>query len=267
MKFIDQQPVPLWSGTAPLALGNDPEDNPTLTVFYPRQWRSTRKAVVVLPGGGYACLCQHEGYEYAKWLADNGYTGIVCNYRVHTAEHPYHHPVMISDAARAIRVVRAHAEELGIDPHKIGIMGSSAGGHLAASCATHHEIGLREEGESTEKDLGRPDFTILCYGVLTFGEYTHVGTRTNLLGATPDPALVDFCSMEKSADSHTPRAFIWHTWEDQAVPVQNSLLYAARLKEMGVHCDVHIYERGVHGIGLAGGHPWTTELLRWLEQV
>ena len=266
MEFKQGQPVNLWSGKAPLAHGDEPEDIPTITPYFPYVWKNTGKAVIVLPGGGYWGLADHEGSEYGKWLAQNGYTAFVVKYRL--GANSYRHPAEISDAARAIRVVRTHAGELGIDPHKIGIMGSSAGGHLAASCATLHELGLREEGESTEKDLGRPDFAILCYPVISGVEpWSHFGSFDNLLGAGHSKELAQALSMEKAADKNTPPVFIWHTWQDQCVPVENSLMYAMRLKECGVPCDLHVYEVGPHGMGLAGGHPWTEECLRWLARI
>ena len=164
--------------------------------------------------------------------------------------------------------MRTHAKELGIDPHKIGIMGSSAGGHLAASCATFHEMGIREEGESMEKNLGRPDFTILCYPVISSDEKIgHTYSFDMLLGPDADPELRTLLSMEKSADKDTPPAFIWHTWEDLAVPVENSLLYALRLRECGVRFDIHVYEKGGHGMGLGDGHPWGEECLRFLDSI
>ena len=275
MRLPANEPIPLWSGKVPYSLGDAPEDNPSITVYYPRDWRNTGKAVVILPGGGYSHLADHEGSMYAKWLASHGYTAIVCYYRVSSDARPYRHPAMISDAARAIRLVRANAADMGIQPDKIGLMGSSAGGHLAASTATFHELGYREEGESQEKDFGRPDFTILCYPVISMGPLGHKGSMEHLLGVNPPAELVEQLSMEKSADAHTPHAFIWHTWSDAGVPVQNSLYYAARLKEMGVRCDLHVYEREGHGMGLGDymfdteskHHPWTEECLRWLAQV
>jgi len=147
-------------------------------------------------------------------------------------------------------------------------MGSSAGGHLAGLCAALHEQGIREPGESAEKNDGRPDFVILCYAVISGinTKISHQGSFINLLGNHPTEEQLESVSLEKITDENAPAAFIWHTWQDQVVPVQNSLFYAARLKECGVECDLHVYEKGYHGIGLCGGHPWTTECLRWLSQ-
>jgi len=155
---------------------------------------------------------------------------------------------------------------LGVHADKIGVMGSSAGGHLAASCATLHELGLREEGETDAKNFGRPDFSILCYPVISGCEpYSEFGSFKCLLGETATEELTRLLSMEKSVDAATPPAFIWHTFEDAAVPVENSLAYAAALKKFNIPFELHVYEQGAHGIGLAGGHPWCAECLRWLS--
>lgn len=270
MNFPDRIPVPLWSSAVPFSHGSAPEDIPTIQAFFPEPRRSNGKALVVLPGGAYCLLADKEGSEYAEWLARNGYTAFVCNYRL--ASKHYYHPVQLADAARAVRLVRAHAAGLGIRPDRIGIMGSSAGGHLAAMTATWHELGVREEGESAEKDLGRPDFSVLCYPVISClqPDGSTVWTFRMLLGNDsryPETRkeLAEKLSMEKSADAQTPPAFLWHTWEDEGVPVENSLAYVARLRSFGIRCELHIYERGPHGMGLADGHPWTGECLRWLD--
>lgn len=180
--------------------------------------------------------------------------------------------MQLSDAARAVRLVRANAAALKIRPDRIGVMGSSAGGHLAAMTATWHELGVREEGESGEKDLGRPDFSVLCYPVISASQPDggSVWSFRMLLGNDPayqtsQKELAESLSMEKAADAHTPPAFLWHTWEDTGVLVENSLAYAARLRSLGIRCELHIYERGPHGMGLGDGHPWADECLRWLD--
>lgn len=265
MNFPDRQPVPLWSKEVPYSLGNDPvKDIPTITAYFPQCWKKNRRAVVIMPGGGYGMLAEHEGHGYAEWLASEGVTAFVVKYRL--GSNKYRHPAELSDAARGIRLVRANAEALGIRPDCIGIMGSSAGGHLAASCATLHEYGFREEGESKEKNFGRPDFSILCYPVISGTEpFSHFGSFQNLLGETATEELMKLLSMEKSVDAETPPAFIWHTFEDTAVPVENSIAYASALKNFNIPFELHIYEKGHHGIGLAGGHPWAEECLRWLN--
>ncbi len=266
MDFPDRQALHLWTNEIPFAHGNSPEkDIPTITPYHPSTWNKNGKAVVILPGGAYWGLAQHEGYAYAEWLVTKGYTAFVVNYRL--GSNGYRHPAELSDAARGIRLVRENAESLGIRKNSIGIIGSSAGGHLAASCATFHELGAREKGESEEKDLGRPDFSILCYPVISGCEpYSHFGSFENLLGETDSPELRKKLSMEKSVDAHTPPAFIWHTWEDGCVPVENAIAYAAALKKFSIPFELHIYEKGGHGLGLAGGqHPWAEECLRWLN--
>lgn len=263
--WLPAEATNLWSDNAPLSKGTAPEDIPAITAFYPQEWRNTHKAVIIFPGGGYGFLADHEGSAYAKFLAANGYTAFVIKYRLAPQ---YRHPAMISDAARAVRLVRANAADMNINPNKIGVMGSSAGGHLAASVSTLHELGLREENESSEKNLGRPDFAILCYPVISGVEsYGHKGSFANLLGDECEGEKATLLSMEKSADATTPPTFIFHTWQDACVPVENALAYAMRLKSQNVPFDLHVYEVGGHGMGLADGHPWGTELLRWLATI
>ena len=178
---------------------------------------------------------------------------------------------MFQDATRAIRIVRARAKEWGIDPHRIGIMGSSAGGHLAATVLTHFDPGNPKVEDPIDRQSCRPDFGILCYPVITMGKYTHPGSRRMLLGPHPNPKLIDLLSNEKQVTAKTPPCFLWHTWEDSTVPVENSLLFAEALRRAGVPFALHIYEKGRHGIGLGDRppfhhtHPWTRDLLFWLH--
>lgn len=267
MEFPERTPVPLWTGIPPLSRGSEPNDIPTITIYRPAVWKTTRTAIIVLPGGGYSNLTVFEGSNYAEFLADNGHTAFVVNYRL-GGRHGYHHPVELSDAARAVRLVRANANTIGIRQNRIGIMGSSAGGHLAACCATFHELGLREDGESREKDLGRPDFSILCYAVISGMEpWGNSGSFKNLLGPEADPETLHLLSMEKSVDADTPPSFIWSTYEDTVVPPENALHYASALRKFNIPFELHIYEAGPHALGLGDGHPWCGELLRWLNTI
>jgi acetyl esterase/lipase len=188
----------------------------------------------------------------------------VLKYRL--GSHGYRHPRMLEDAARAVRWVRSRASEWGVASHRIGIMGSSAGGHLASTLLTHHDAGNAGAEDSVDRISSRPDFGILCYAVITMGEFTHQGSRRNLLGDPADPALVALLSNETQVRSDTPPTFVWHTVEDTAVPVENSLQFAAALRRAGVPFALHVYERGRHGIGLANGHAWTRELAFWLQE-
>jgi acetyl esterase/lipase len=266
-----QQPseAPLWKDGAPGALGTEPKDIPTLTPFLPAPAKATGAAIVVCPGGGYGGLAKHEGEGYARWFAENGIAAFVLKYRLGSAG--YRHPVMLQDATRALRTVRANAAQWGIDPARIGIIGSSAGGHLASTLLTHYDAGKPDAADPIERVSSRPDYGILCYAVITMGTNTHAGSKMNLLGKDPAPELVELLSNEKQVTPQTPPCFIWHTWEDKGVKAENSLAFATALREKGVPFDLHIYQKGGHGMGLGkdgkgGLHPWTTDCLFWLRE-
>jgi acetyl esterase/lipase len=261
----------LWPDGAPGALGNAEKDIPTLTVFLPDPAKATGAAMVICPGGGYGGLAQHEGQSYALWLNERGIAGFVLKYRL--APGGYHHPAMWQDAARAVRTVRARAEEWKLDPKRIGIMGSSAGGHLASTLVTHFDAGKADAAEPIERASSRPDLGILCYPVISMGEFTHGGSKKNLLGDNPSPELVKELSNELQVTKDTPPCFIFHTAEDPVVPVENALQFASALRKASVPFDLHIYERGKHGIGLGSQpygngeqHPWTRDCEFWLRQ-
>ena len=167
---------------------------------------------------------------------------------------------------RGMRLTRANAIEWGIDPKRVGIIGSSAGGHLAATLLTHFDAGKPDATDPIERQSCRPDLGVLCYGVISMGEYTHAGSKRNLLGDSPSPELVKLLSNELQVTAQTPPCFIWHTYEDKTVPVENSLMFANAMRKAGVPFDLHIYQRGGHGLALAGGnHPWLYDLLFWLK--
>ena len=258
-----KESFPLWPDGAPGALGKEEKDIPTLTPFFPDPAKATGATMVVLPGGGYGGLASHEGKDYALWLNQAGITAFVLKYRLGSAG--YRHPVMLNDAARAIRTVRAHAAEWKLDPKRIGIMGSSAGGHLASTMLTHFDAGKSDATDEIEKQSSRPNLGILCYAVITMGEFTHQGSKNNLLGKNPPEDLVKLLSNELQVTTQTPPTFLWHTAEDGAVPVENSLMFAAALHKANVPFELHVYQKGNHGIGLANGHPWTHECLNWLK--
>ena len=263
------EPILLWPAGAPGALGDKDDDKPTLTAFLPAPEKATGAAIVICPGGGYGGLAPHEGQGYAEWLADNGIAGVVLKYRL--GSHGYRHPAMLNDAARAVRLTRSKAADWKIDPKRVGIMGSSAGGHLASTLLTHFDAGKPGDADAIERESSRPDLGILCYAVITMGENTHGGSRGNLLGNTPAPDLIELLSNEKQVTKDTPPCFVWHTWEDNAVKVENSLDFAAALRRNGVPFDLHVYQKGAHGIGLGGGradgvlHPWAGDCLYWLK--
>lgn len=253
---------PLWENGAPGALGKEDKDIPTLTVYRPES-EASGAAMVICPGGGYGGLAGHEGKDYAEWLAKHGVTGFVLKYRLGSAG--YKHPRMLEDAARAVRLVRARASEWGVDTKRVGIMGSSAGGHLASTLLTHFDAGRSDAEDSVERQSSRPDLGILCYPVISMGEVTHKGSKRNLLGENPPEELVKLLSNELQVTAETPPTFLWHTMEDAAVVPENSMLFAMALQKNKVPYELHIYEKGRHGIGLANGHPWTEQCLRWLR--
>lgn len=259
-----QPPILLWPDGAPGALGSADHDQPSLTPFLADPTRATGGAIVVCPGGGYGGLAQHEGKDYALWLNQLGLHAFVLKYRL--GSHGYRHPRMLEDAARAVRCIRFKAGEWGVDPKRVGIMGSSAGGHLASTLLTHFDAGQPDAADPIDRLGSRPDLGILCYPVITLGEFTHQGSKRNLLGENPPAELVQRLSNELQVTPQTPPTFVWHTAEDQAVPVQNALLFADALARNKVPFDLHVYEKGRHGIGLANGHAWTKDLAFWLGE-
>jgi acetyl esterase/lipase len=262
-------PIPLWPNGAPGALGDKDDDKPTLTAFLPDPTKATGAAMVICPGGGYGGLAPHEGAGYAEWLAENGIAGIVLKYRL--GSKGYRHPAMLNDAARAVRLTRSKAGEWHIDVKRVGIMGSSAGGHLASTLLTHFDAGKADDADPVERFSSRPDLGILCYPVITMGPFTHGGSKKNLLGENPPQDLVDLLSNEKQVTKDTPPTFLFHTYEDTAVKIENSLEFAKALRTNGVPFDLHIYQKGGHGMGLGGGraggphHPWAADCLYWLK--
>ena len=261
---------PLWPEAAPGALGQQDKDIPTLTPYWPDPAKATGAAIVICPGGGYGGLAPHEGRDYARFLNEHGIAGFVLKYRLGSGG--YRHPVMLQDAARAVRLVRARAGEWKLDTHRIGIMGSSAGGHLASTLVTHFDAGKPDAADLVERQSSRPDLGILCYAVITMGQFTHQGSKQNLLGKDPSPELVRELSNELKVTQDTPPCFVWHTYEDNAVPVENSLQFAEALRRVGVPFDLHIYQKGPHGLGLGTRewnpekrHPWTRDCIYWLR--
>jgi acetyl esterase/lipase len=264
-----QNPIPLWPNGAPGAHGNSTNDIPTLTPYLPDTTNATGVAVVICPGGGYVQLAPHEGNDYALWLNQHGVTCFVLKYRL--GSNGYRHPAMLQDATRAMRWVRAHADEFRIDPHRVGIMGSSAGGHLASTLMTHFDFGNTNSDDPVERQRSRPDIGILCYAVITMGEFAHQGSKDNLLGENPSPRLVTELSNELQVTTNTPPCFLWTTFEDNVVPMENTLMFAEALRKNHVPFDLHIYQKSGHGMGLeakppfAHPHPWANDCLFWLK--
>lgn len=266
---LSAKEVPLWEGDAPGSKGQTPRDIPTLTHFPAAEKNNTGAAIVICPGGGYGMLAGHEGKGYAEWLQMHGINAFVLKYRLGSAG--YRHPVMLGDAARALRTVRANAAAWKIDPQRIGVMGSSAGGHLASTLLTHFDAGDATSGDPIERVSSRPDLGILCYAVISMGPTTHKGSRRNLLGPEPSPELIKELSNERQVTPQTPPTFLWHTANDSVVKVENSLAFATAMSQAKVPFALHVFENGRHGLGLAGKppykdiHPWAGDLLYWLQ--
>jgi acetyl esterase/lipase len=265
------QPAPqrvelLWPNGTPGAVGTEDADRPSLTLWPAANPRGT--GVIVCPGGGYRALAMdHEGRQVAEWLNSLGLSAFVLKYRLGPR---YRHPAPLQDAQRAIRWVRQRAGEFGVKPNQIGIWGFSAGGHLASTAGTHFDSGNPTAAEPLERQSSRPDFLVLGYPVISFTtEYTHKGSRRNLLGEPADPKLAALLSNETQVTAQTPPTFLFHTNADAGVPPENSVLFYLALRKAGVPAEMHIYEQGRHGVGLAPTNAvlssWPARLADWLR--
>jgi acetyl esterase/lipase len=262
------KPELLWPDGAPGALGTADADKPSITPYLVPEGRGTGTAIVVCPGGGYQILAlDHEGAQVAQWLTSIGVAAFVLQYRLGPR---YHHPIELGDAQRAIRAVRAKAARYRVLPDRIGIMGFSAGGHLASTAATHFDAGNPDAADPIDRVSSRPDFAVLAYAVISFTTpYMHRGSRDNLLGPNPDPKLVESLSNELQVTAAAPPTFLFHTSTDTVVPVENSVLYYLALRKAGVPAEMHIYAQGPHGVGLAATDEalstWPARLADWLR--
>ena len=270
VNMIPPNSLRLWEGDAPGATGQRPQDIPTLTPYLPDPAKRNGASMIVLPGGGYSNLAAHEGTGYAEWLATQGITAYVLRYRL--GSQGYRYPAEFDDVTRAVRLVRSLAKKSGsgLDPDRVGVIGSSAGGHLAALVATHFDAGKADATDMIERESSGADLVVLCYPVITFGQFAHAGSRNQLLGPNPSPELVEKLSTELQVTKETPPTFLWHTVEDATVPVENSLMFAAALRRNGVPFSLHIYEKGAHGLGLGRpdrpAPPWADQLVYWLKE-
>jgi acetyl esterase/lipase len=262
-----QAEIPLWQTRAPGALGDAAEDQPAITPFIATA-NDTRAAVIVFPGGGYEHLASDkEGAQVARWLNTLGVTAFVVRYRLGPR---YHHPVMLQDAQRAVRLVRAESARWNVEPSRIGVLGFSAGGHMASTAGTHFDLGNATNRDSVERASSRPDVMILLYPVITMSEpLAHRGSRRNLLGDNPSDSVVRLMSNETQVTRDTPPTFIVATTDDATVPVQNSLMFYDALRSAGVSAELHVFESGHHGFGLAPGDPvlstWASQCEVWLR--
>lgn len=263
--------VLLWPDGAPGAKGTDDGDKPTLTIYLPEKEKATGAAVVIFPGGGYGHLAMdHEGDQIARWLNSIGVAGFILKYRHSNSGAGYGHPAPLQDAQRAIRTVRSRAGEWGVDPGRIGIIGFSAGGHLASSAGTHFQNRYSEPADAIDRCSCRPDFMILMYPVISFTEwYTHTGSRRNLLGENPGADLVENLSNEKQVTPETPPTFLVHADDDDVVPSENSIAFYLALRKAKVPAEMHIYEKGGHGFGPGVGKgacsSWMVRCADWMK--
>lgn len=260
--------VLLWPDGAPGALGTADDDKPSLAVYLPAA-NPTKSAVVIAPGGGYSHLSMvREGSDVAAWLNARGVAAFVLKYRIGMK---YHSPIEMGDGLRAIRMVRSHAAEYGIAPDHIGMWGFSAGGHMTATTGTHFDAGNPAATDPIEQQSSRPDFLILAYPVITMeAPYVHKGSQQFLLGNTPTPAEMESMSAELHVTAQTPPTFLFSTTDDHTVPIMNSIMFYEALVKAGVQVEMHLFQHGAHGSGLAPTNPqlspWTEMLIKWMRE-
>ena len=260
----------LWGDGAPGAKGDEDGDKPSLTIYLPPDEKATGAAVVICPGGGYGHLAMdHEGHQIAQWLNSFGVAGFILKYRHRNSGAGYGHPAPLQDVQRALRMVRSRAKEWNIDPERIGILGFSAGGHLASSAGTHFQKRYSEAKDAIDEVSCRPDFMILIYPVISFTEWcAHSGSRRNLLGKNPERELVENLSNERQVTAKTPPTFLVHGNDDKGVPPENSIFFYLALRKATIPAEMHIYENGRHGFGLGKNFgpvsTWSTRCQDWM---
>lgn len=266
--MADEETVLLWPEGAPGKVGDESADKPWLWLYPAAKENACGTAVVICPGGGYGVhAVDHEGTQVARWFNSFGVSAFVLKYRLAPR---YRHPAPLQDVQRALQYVRANAEKYGVSPKRIGVMGFSAGGHLASTAATHFDDGKADATDAAAKVSSRPDFAVLCYPVISMTEpFGHGGSKRNLLGENADPELANFLSSEKQVTAKTPPTFLFHTGEDTGVPVENSLAFYAACRKHKVPAELHVYQFGPHGVGLAPGDvalsTWKERLRDWLR--
>lgn len=258
--------ISIWGENIP---GFNPEFRQEVPTLKPYLVASDRTcgAIIVCPGGGYTHKAAHEGGVVAEWLNSIGISAFVLDYRVA----PYRHPCPMEDARRAIQYVKAKADEFNINANQVGILGFSAGGHLAAAAAIHYLKENQAASDHVARVSSRPDCLILCYPVISLQRFYHKGSRNNLLGMDAASELVKFLSLENQVQPDMPPTFIWHTADDQSVPVENSLMFASALSKNNIDFEMHVFSHGRHGLGLANEQPdvgvWKELCSKWLTQI
>lgn len=257
----------LWPDGAPGAKGDSTIDKPAMTVFLPEKSKANGTGVVIFPGGGYTFVAmKKEGFQVARWFNSLGVAAFVVKYRLGMR---YHYPAEYLDGQRAMQMARKNAKKWNVDPNRIGVAGFSAGGHMASTVGTHFKKGDPGASDPYKHYSTRPDFMVLIYPVITMKKsFTHNGSRTNLLGKNPDPELVRKMSNETQVTAETPPTFLVHASNDGVVPVKNSVEFYMALRKAGVPAEMHLYEDGPHGFGLAQKYPlissWPDLCRRWL---
>lgn len=258
--------IDLWFAAAPFTDESFDQPPPCVTP-YVVQSDAPHPGIVICPGGGYQTLAKHEGEPVALWLNSLGISAFVLSYR----HSPYRHPVPVTDVRRALRFVRHHAEKWCIDPTRVGVLGFSAGGHLAACAAALELEEPEDDKDCIDRESARPDAAILGYPVISLQEYAHGGTVKNLLGSSPDPELKSVLSVHRAVSASTPPCFLWHTADDPVVPLEHSLLLTRALRESEVPVELHVFPHGRHGLGLAEEYPavaqWTRLCAVWLRHL
>ncbi|MGD1278056.1 MAG: alpha/beta hydrolase [Tepidisphaeraceae bacterium] len=264
---VDAPPMRLWDHDAPGALGSADQDIPTLTLYRPSAGKASGAAIIVCPGGAYEHLSMREGPPAAQWLGSMGITSFVLKYRISPR---YHYPAAVQDVQRAIRLVRSRASQWNVDPNRIGVLGFSAGGHVASSAATSFDAGQPDAPDPVDRISSRPDAVLLVYPVITMVDpYAHARSRKNLLGDHPDLQLEQLASTDLHVTAQTPPCFLVHTADDRTVPVENSLQFFQACRVKKVPAELHIFQHGKHGFALAEDDPqlsqWTTLAAAWLK--
>lgn len=264
-KKADPQRIPLWNGHAPVGDGQFEEADAWISVYRPARPNGT--AVVICPGGGYSqVVIEPEGHGIARWLSGHGITGVVLDYRLPKGRSF----VPLLDAQRALRTVRSSAKGWDIDPARIGIMGFSAGGHLASTAGTHFDDGDPKAADAVDRAGCRPDFMILVYPVITMDTMTHAGSKTNLLGKEPSPKLIELFSNERQVTNRTPPTFLAHAVDDKPVPPENSKAFYTALQAQKVRSQYLELPSGGHGLdGYKGPmwDAWQEKSLAWLAEL
>lgn len=282
-----QEVFKLWPKEIPFSNGTIGEEeftdrghvrniqDPTITVYLPEKEKATGAAVVICPGGGYWLLAiNHEGYDVAKWFNELGVAGIVVKNRLPTSDNITNKSeVAMTDAKRAIRMVRANAESWGIDEDKIGIMGFSAGGHLASTVGTHYDYGVLDEEDQIQHYSSRPDFMILMYPVINmYEDFMHSGSMRNLLGENPSKDQMLRFSNDMMVTEDTPPTILIHSTDDKGVPVENSIRFYQALVKNGVSAELHLFNSGGHGYGLGRNdgtshNLWPEVCKKWMDDM